>query len=153
MTSWITDAIIFHESRIRSTDGLESLINLDILDLHGNQITAVTNTKRLSALRVWNLAANSLKELPSLEGLVALQELNVRRNRIAKVSSGVGHAKKLERLFLSNNELRRSVNLTSAVCPHYYRLFMSVPRWRLTLGKTLHRHSIGSLTVNHLQST
>ena len=103
-------------NRIRSTEGLESLTNLDILDLHGNQITSVTHTNRLATLRVLNLAANSLKELPCLDGLASLQELNVRRNRIVKVSpSAVARATKLERLYLSNNELRRSVAIVTAL--------------------------------------
>ena len=86
--------------------GLESLVNMDILDLHGNQISVMTNLNRLASLRVLNLAANALKKVPSLEGLSSLQELNVKRNRISKIASQTGHARKLERLYLSNNELR-----------------------------------------------
>ena len=80
---------------------------MDILDLHGNQISVLTNVNRLSNLRVLNLAANVLKKLPCLEGLSSLEELNVKRNRISKIVSEFNHVKKLERLYLSNNELRR----------------------------------------------
>lgn len=93
--------------RLKTTEGLESLQSLDILDLHGNQIAALTGMSRLRTLRVLNLAANSLKKLPSLDGLVALEELNAKRNRICKIVPEVAHAKRLERLYLSNNELRR----------------------------------------------
>lgn len=93
--------------RLKSTDGLEALESLDILDLHGNQIAALTGVSRLRALRVLNLAANSLKKLPSLDGLIALEELNAKRNRIAKIVPEVAHARRLERLYLSNNEMRR----------------------------------------------
>ena len=95
--------------RLKTTEGLESLQSLDILDLHGNQIAALTGVSRLRTLRVLNLAANSLKKLPSLDGLVALEELNAKRNRICKILPEVAHAKRLERLYLSNNELRRWV--------------------------------------------
>lgn len=54
-----------------------------------------------------NLAANSLKRLPSLDGLASLEELNAKRNRICKIAPEVSLAKRLERLYLSNNELRR----------------------------------------------
>lgn len=93
--------------RLKSTEGLESLQSLDILDLHGNQIGALTGVSRLKNLRVLNLAANSLKKLPSLEGLGSLEELNAKRNRISKIAPEVILAKRLERLYLSNNELRR----------------------------------------------
>lgn len=93
--------------RLKTTEGLESLESLDILDLHGNQITALTGVSRLRTLRVLNLAANSLKKLPSLDGLLALEELNAKRNRISKIVPEVALAKRLERLYLSNNELRR----------------------------------------------
>ena len=93
--------------RIKKIEGLEALLNLDILDLHGNQITAITNLSHLSTLRVLNLAVNSLKKIPSLEGLVSLEELNLKRNKICKIATEVCKAKKLERLYLSNNDLRR----------------------------------------------
>ena len=93
--------------RIKKIEGLEALLNLDILDLHGNQITAITNLSHLSTLRVLNLAVNSLKKIPSLEGLISLEELNLKRNKICKIATEVCKAKKLERLYLSNNDLRR----------------------------------------------
>ncbi|XP_046439102.1 leucine-rich repeat-containing protein 49-like [Daphnia pulex] len=99
--------LMLGKNRLKTTEGLESLQSLDILDLHGNQITALTGMSRLRTLRVLNLAANSLKKLPSLDGLLALEELNAKRNRICKIVPEVAHAKRLERLYLSNNELRR----------------------------------------------
>ncbi|KAI9556775.1 hypothetical protein GHT06_016566 [Daphnia sinensis] len=104
--------LMLGKNRLKTTEGLESLQSLDILDLHGNQIAALTGMSRLRTLRVLNLAANSLKKLPSLDGLLALEELNAKRNRICKIVPEVAHAKRLERLYLSNNELRRLDDLS-----------------------------------------
>lgn len=103
-------AITRSRRRLKSTEGLESLQSLDILDLHNNQISVLAGLGRLRALRVLNLAANSLKKLPSLDGLSSLEELNAKRNRICKIVPEVAHAKRLERLYISNNELRRYVS-------------------------------------------
>lgn len=49
-----------------------------------------------------------LKKLTPLDGLSSLEELNARRNRITKIAPEVlANSRRLERLYLSNNELRR----------------------------------------------
>ncbi len=48
-----------------------------------------------------------MKKVPSLEGLISLEELNLKRNRICKIAAEIAKARKLERLYLSNNDLRR----------------------------------------------
>ena len=47
--------------RIQQITGLESLVKLDVLDLHGNQITTVQNLNHLTELRVLNLAGNQIE--------------------------------------------------------------------------------------------
>jgi Leucine-rich repeat (LRR) protein len=55
---------------------------------------------------VLNLAANQITEIKGgLDGLSSLTELNLRRNRIKSVSN-LGHLKKLQKFFLSNNEIK-----------------------------------------------
>ena len=41
--------------------GLETLIKLDVLDLHGNQIKIIENLNHLCELRVLNLAGNQIE--------------------------------------------------------------------------------------------
>ena len=47
--------------RIRQVTGLESLVKLDVLDLHGNQISVIENLNHLTELRVLNLAGNQIE--------------------------------------------------------------------------------------------
>lgn len=97
-------AIPFFFFRIRKISGLENLIKLDVLDLHGNMVSLVTTVdwttfhlisplqireieclNHLSHLRVLNLAGNDLTCVSGLAGLQALAELNLRRNRVTHV--------------------------------------------------------------------
>lgn len=92
--------------RIRRIEGLNSLMKMEVLDLHGNQITQVGGLSTLSELKVLNLAGNQIRVIGTydLQGLRSLQELNLRRNRL-KHLLGFGETPKLQKLFLSNNEL------------------------------------------------
>lgn len=84
------------------------MLRLEVLDLHGNQITHVTGLHKLSELKVLNLAGNQIKNIgmSDLKGLVCLQELNLRRNRLKKLL-GFGDTPQLQKLFLSNNEIQK----------------------------------------------
>lgn len=82
------------------------MTKLEVLDLHGNQITQVGGLSTLSELKVLNLAGNQIRIVGSsdLQGLQSLQELNLRRNRIKRLL-GFAETPRLQKLFLSNNEL------------------------------------------------
>ena len=73
--------------RIKKIECLDSLVKLDVLDLHGNHISRVENLNHLTELRVLNLAGNLIVEVDNLMGMDALTELNLRRNRIRTVVS------------------------------------------------------------------
>jgi leucine-rich repeat-containing protein 49 len=85
---------------------LDALTRLEVLDLHGNQLTSLAGLSPLADLKVLNAAGNQLRMVTEneLRGLSALEELNLRRNRIRRVE-GIGHASKLVKLFLSNNNI------------------------------------------------
>jgi len=91
---------------VRRIEGMEVLARLEVLDLHGNQLTSLTGLASLTDLKVLNAAGNQLRVVSEndLKGLVALEELNLRRNRIRRVD-GIAHAPKLTKLFLSNNNI------------------------------------------------
>lgn len=101
------DIIPFSIFRFKVIEGLEKLIKIEVLDLHGNQIQTVTGLSTLKELKVLNLAGNQLKMIASedFQGLSALQELNLRRNRLRKLQ-GFGETNNLRKLFLSNNEVQ-----------------------------------------------
>ena len=79
---------------------------LEVLDLHGNQITEIKSLKNNRNLKILNLASNEIKHMSNreLDGLASLQELNLRRNHIKKVS-GFEETPQLIKLFLSNNKI------------------------------------------------
>lgn len=89
-------------------EGLRCLLKLEVLDLHGNQITQVGGLSNLSELKVLNLAGNQIRILGNydLQGLRSLQELNLRRNRLKKLLA-FGETPQLIKLFLNNNEIQR----------------------------------------------
>lgn len=84
------------------------MTKLEVLDLHGNQITQVGGLSALCELKVLNLAGNQIRVIGSadLQGLQSLQELNLRRNRIKRLL-GFAETPQLQKLFLSNNDLHK----------------------------------------------
>uniref|UniRef100_A0A669PM29 Leucine rich repeat containing 49 n=1 Tax=Phasianus colchicus TaxID=9054 RepID=A0A669PM29_PHACC len=94
--------LLLGKNRIKKISNLENLKNLDVLDLHGNQISKIENINHLSELRVLNLARNLLSIVENLNGLDSLTELNLRHNQVSK---DVDTLPRLQRLFLSFNNI------------------------------------------------
>ncbi|XP_055755870.1 leucine-rich repeat-containing protein 49-like isoform X2 [Salvelinus fontinalis] len=90
--------------RIQRICSLDNLTKLDVLDLHGNQISQIGNLSHLSELRVLNLAGNCISRVDNLQGLDSLTEINLRRNCISTVTE-VDQLPCLQRLFLSCNSI------------------------------------------------
>ncbi|KAI0430024.1 hypothetical protein F5Y09DRAFT_308885, partial [Xylaria sp. FL1042] len=85
------------------------LENLEILDLHGNNISALpASIDRMKRLRILNLDENALESLPfqSLSAL-PLSELHVRKNKLAGtlIKPGVKSLPQLQTLDCSSNQL------------------------------------------------
>jgi leucine-rich repeat-containing protein 49 len=99
--------------RIRCIGGLDALVKLDVLDLHGNLIRNITNLSHLIHLRVLNLAGNEITIVENLNGLVSLAELNLRRNKITHCD--IGDLSHLQRLFLSHNLIESFDDIVSSV--------------------------------------
>lgn len=98
----------FKRFRIKKIEGLDKLIKIEVLDLHGNQIQHVSGLNKLKELKVLNLAGNQLRSIGTndLKGTINLQELNLRRNKIKKLNC-FGETPQLQKVFLSNNEICR----------------------------------------------
>ncbi|XP_041034599.1 leucine-rich repeat-containing protein 49 isoform X3 [Carcharodon carcharias] len=92
--------------RIKNISNLESLTDLDVLDLHANQICRMENINHLTELRVLNLAGNFIVHVENMSGLDSLTELNLRRNRIESVRDA-DTLPRLQRFFLSFNNISR----------------------------------------------
>ncbi|XP_051898656.1 leucine-rich repeat-containing protein 49 isoform X3 [Pristis pectinata] len=96
--------------RIKNISNLENLTDLDVLDLHANQISRMENINHLTELRVLNLAGNLIVHAENMNGLDSLTELNLRRNRIETVRDA-DTLPCLQRFFLSFNNISRFENI------------------------------------------
>lgn len=84
------------------------MTKIEVLDLHGNQLTHINGLNSLSELKVLNLAGNQIRFVGTTDfsSLVSLQELNLRRNKIKKIL-GLGESPSLVKIFVSNNNLQK----------------------------------------------
>ncbi|CAG0903342.1 unnamed protein product [Darwinula stevensoni] len=87
--------------------GLAGLPNLQVLDLHSNQVSSLAGLENHANLRVVNLAGNRISCIQGLENLPRLVELNLRRNKIKSSETPLPSLPLLQRLYLSHNLIRR----------------------------------------------
>ncbi|KAM0557012.1 hypothetical protein ACHAPJ_005692 [Fusarium lateritium] len=112
---------------------LSSLSELEILDVHGNNISALpSKIENMSRLRILNLSENSFESLPfdSLASL-PITELNVRKNKLkgTLIEEPIGCLPQLHTLDASLNQLERLVPLGSAIdLPVLHSLSLSMNR-------------------------
>jgi leucine-rich repeat-containing protein 49 len=81
-------------NEIERIEGLDHLLKLDALDLHGNKISKlgllydhlcdVLENLRLPELRVLNISGNQIRVIENLQNLESLVELNARQNKASK---------------------------------------------------------------------
>jgi internalin A len=69
---------------------MDTLKNLDVLDLHDNKISTIENINKLQTLRVLNLSNNQIDVLDNLSGMKNLSELNLRKNKISQIKELTG---------------------------------------------------------------
>lgn len=96
------------KNKISQIDHLQMFPNLDMLDLHENQLANSLSLRDhfgfLKQLRVLNLSNNQLTEFQFNDSLQQLKELNLRNNRIKKLElMAATELKALQKLYLSNN--------------------------------------------------
>ncbi|RGP59810.1 hypothetical protein FSPOR_11061 [Fusarium sporotrichioides] len=112
---------------------LAGLSELEILDIHGNNISALPpKIENMSRLRILNLSENSFESLPfdSLATL-SITELNVRKNKLkgTLIEEPIGCLPQLHTLDASANQLERLVPLGAAIdLPVLHSLSLSMNR-------------------------
>lgn len=113
---------------------LGNLTNLEVLDLHGNSVSALpSNMDEICSLRILNVAGNKLVSLPfDLLASLPLMELDAARNRLSGtlLSVNVQHLSQLRALDVSSNALT-SVTATGVVELPYLQT-LNVAENRLT---------------------
>jgi len=93
-----------NRNKITDIDGLDPLINLENLDLSGNNIRTIRVLDRLNTLKGLYLSRNQIEEIGQLPD--SLVELCLDQNQINKIQN-LQNLKKLEILNLSKNNIRR----------------------------------------------
>lgn len=138
---------------------LSNLTNLEILDLHGNNISAMPrNVDQMSRLRILNLNENSLEMLP-FESLskMPLTELLVKKNKLsgALIRDSIECLPQLQTLDASLNQLTGLVPLGATIdLPALSILTLSINRlqglpdmttWTSLLTLAVDENSISSI--------
>ncbi|KAK4187420.1 hypothetical protein QBC35DRAFT_234004 [Podospora australis] len=112
---------------------LSSLQNLEILDLHGNNIASLPeNFGNLSRLRILNISENSFGVLPfDILAPLPLTELNARKNQLKGTlfQESVTSLPTLQTLDVSSNQLVHICSLNQSVAmPALHQLCVSMNR-------------------------
>ncbi|KAF4979107.1 hypothetical protein FZEAL_4597 [Fusarium zealandicum] len=138
---------------------LSNLSELEILDVHGNNISALPHKiENMSRLRILNLSENSFESI-SFEGLanLPLTELNLRKNKLkgTLIEEPIDSLPQLHSLDASANQLQRLVPLGSAIhLPVLHSLSLSMNRlqglpdmtsWTGLLTLTVDENSISGI--------
>lgn len=99
---------------ITDIDGLESLIELQSLDLSNNQISEIKGLEKLVNLRTLKLECNQISEIKGLKDLTNLTFLRLRKNQISEIK-GIEALINLTYLDLSFNKIKEIKNLDTLI--------------------------------------
>lgn len=99
--------LILQHDNLRSLDGVEALVTLEVLDASSNAIGAFPkNVANLRSLRELNICGNRLKQLPeSIGKLTNLQLLNCSSNRLVRLPDSLMNLDRLVDLDISGNRI------------------------------------------------
>ena len=90
--------------------GIDSIADLQILEINNNQIKVIEGLENLSKLHTLYLYHNSISEIKGLDSLKELRRLDLTHNQINKIS-GLETLKNLERLDLGYNQISEITGL------------------------------------------
>uniref|UniRef100_A0A915N2K8 High mobility group box domain-containing protein n=1 Tax=Meloidogyne javanica TaxID=6303 RepID=A0A915N2K8_MELJA len=116
-----------YDNQLTEIQGIENLINLEILDLSYNRIGKIKGISTLSKLRKLFLINNKIEQIEGLEGLILLELLELGDNKIKEISN-LNHLINLQELFLGKNKIKKIEGIDSLVKLRV----LSLPANRLT---------------------
>ena len=98
-------------NEIQVLNGLlhQNLPSLRILDLHGNQLTSLSNLN-IPTLRQLFAGSNQLTSVTGLEGFPQLTTLHLRQNRITALDGFTAELESLQYINLRYNLMRRTIS-------------------------------------------
>ncbi|XP_011878537.1 PREDICTED: E3 ubiquitin-protein ligase LRSAM1-like isoform X2 [Vollenhovia emeryi] len=101
--------LLMYDNKLSSLLGggaLSDLSLLTVLDIHGNEFTALpSDIKYLSSLKELHLQDNNIRKLPNeITYLNKLTILNVSRNNLKQLPDGIGQLQQLSTLDISHNK-------------------------------------------------
>lgn len=100
-------------SFLQYIENLESLKQLQVLNLSGNCIEKIERLEKLTQLQELNLSFNNIRKVEGIENLVGLQVINLTGNQIEHIPSWLGKRLKSLRVFkiAKNNLVSVSIKL------------------------------------------
>jgi Leucine-rich repeat (LRR) protein len=104
-----TNDINLTDKKIRKIIGIKGLPHLRYLNLYGNKLMMI-HLESLINLQYLNLSKNRITETIGLENLTNLKDLHLSRNQITHMR-GFDHLTNLEKLYLSGNQLTEITGL------------------------------------------
>jgi Leucine-rich repeat (LRR) protein len=93
-------------------DIFDGFINLEWIDLRGNQLTELPQSiGNLTNLKILNFSNNKLTELPEWIGnLTKLERIGFSRNQLKELPQSIGNLNNLELIILDNNPWKKRVD-------------------------------------------
>jgi Leucine-rich repeat (LRR) protein len=91
---------------LENLDGIEQLVNLEILWCYGNQLTSLRGIENLINLKILWCHRNQLTSLRGIENLRGLKELFCFNNRLTSLK-GIENLNNLRELYCNNNQFTK----------------------------------------------
>jgi Leucine-rich repeat (LRR) protein len=98
-----------YRMNLENLDGIEQLVNLEILSCSYNQLTNLRGIENLNNLKILSCHNNQLTSLREIENLRNLEELDCSHNQLTSLE-GIENLRNLRLLYCSHNNFSSEYN-------------------------------------------